>query len=836
MRRLGFKWKILLPTAVLIFLLLLITTLVTVFQLISFADDMMHYRLESAASGVRNISEEKRLFTQDIALRTSVNPAVAAAFNNNDRQELLRLLGALSVQENNAYFAAIDRYGYVLVRSHESDRYGFEPGAGRRMVEEGLQGRAYYRFGGGGQPATIRSSMPVYYDGEIVGVLVAAFSLDSDAMVDYLSERFNAEITIFDRNGYRIGTTLMENGERVIGTKIPDHIYDIVLEQGNEFTGRIELFGEQYSAFYMPLKTPTGDIFAAMFIGIFDDDIIRSRQLTNYFIAGIGIAGLLITIAILFILISKLMRPIDRLKSTVEDVTSGNLSINMDTSNVSNDEIGSLILNVYSLVDTIKGIIYDMEHMSQEHEKGDIDVFVDAEKYQGEYKEMAVKVNKMVEHYLDMLRESLDGVGKIARGDFEATIPQYPLKQEFINKAFDLLKENVHDVDSGIRGLIDAAAVKGDMHYSIDESLFAGYGSWLEMVKGLNQVCHAVDMPIIEIRDVIARLSTGYFDKYIQGDYAGDFLAIKNDVNQLVKNLGAYVHEIDSCLEDIASGDLTHKTTMKFEGDFVKIGESINNISDTLHKTMAEIDSASDQLLSGAKQISDNAMNLANGATQQASAVEELNASINMINQQTRQNADNAVEANTLSNKSTQNAQEGNGAMKEMLDAMIQIKDSSNNISRIIKVIQDIAFQTNLLALNAAVEAARAGENGKGFAVVAEEVRSLAARSQTAATETTGLIEESLSRVDLGSNIAQSTAGALEVIVNNANEVLQIIDSISISSKEQAEAIGQVSIGLDQISSVVQNNSAVSEETAAASEELNSQAEILRQLVAYFKL
>jgi methyl-accepting chemotaxis protein len=294
--------------------------------------------------------------------------------------------------------------------------------------------------------------------------------------------------------------------------------------------------------------------------------------------------------------------------------------------------------------------------------------------------------------------------------------------------------------------------------------------------------------------------------------------------------------EISDCLVAISNGDLTRSISMNIEGDYKEIKQSVNNITKNLHKTMSEISSASERVLSGTRQISSSAVDLANGAHDQASAVEQLNATIDMISQQTKQNAENAVEASGLSDKSTKNASEGNEAMKQMLVAMTQIKESSGNISKIIKVIQDIAFQTNLLALNAAVEAARAGEHGRGFSVVAEEVRNLAGRSQKAAIETTGLIEDSINRVDAGANIAESTSASLDTIVRNAGEVLEIINNISISSAEQAESIGQVSNGLVQISTVVQSNSAVSEETADASQELASQAELLKQLVGFFKL
>lgn len=288
--------------------------------------------------------------------------------------------------------------------------------------------------------------------------------------------------------------------------------------------------------------------------------------------------------------------------------------------------------------------------------------------------------------------------------------------------------------------------------------------------------------------------------------------------------------------EKIADGDLSLSLKSTTTDEIGMLQMAFRKMLNNLNEVMNNINTASEQVAVGARHVSESSMALSQGATEQAGSVEELSASIEEMSSQTKQNADNADEANSLAEKAKINALNGNEQMKDMLKAMNEINVSSANISRIIKVIDDIAFQTNILALNAAVEAARAGQMGRGFAVVAEEVRNLAARSAEAAKETTEMIEGSIKKVNDGTKMANETASALKVIVEDVTKAALLVNNIASASNEQAIGISQIAQGLSQVSMVVQSNSATSEESAAASEELSGQAEMLKDQVQRFKL
>ncbi len=461
----------------------------------------------------------------------------------------------------------------------------------------------------------------------------------------------------------------------------------------------------------------------------------------------------------------------------------------------------------------------------------------------------------------DGIREQASVSESIARGNMDIALTARSDK--------DILSLSMISVIGSLKGLsvefeklMDAVS-HGDFSQRGDETKFEG--QYLEMIQGVNEILGETDKAFADVKQASARNEKG--SRYMQAEIdkltvniqrlargellcdmevaPGDedtaelavlFGGIADNLKASVDAFQTYIGNITETLGAISHGNLDIEITGDYQGDFASIKDALITIVDSLNDMMEQMNNAANQVAAGTGQVSDGAQALSQGATEQASAIEELTTSLNEIAAQTRQNAANAHEASELATIARNNAAQGNEQMKQMQQAMTGINESSSSISKIIKVIDDIAFQTNLLALNAAVEAARAGQHGKGFAVVAEEVRSLAARSAAAAKETTTMIEESIKKVQTGTVIADATAEALSNIVDDVDKATVLVEGIAQASAQQAGAVAQVHTGVEQVSQVVQTTSATAEESAATSEELAGQAETLKQMIAHFHL
>jgi methyl-accepting chemotaxis protein len=348
----------------------------------------------------------------------------------------------------------------------------------------------------------------------------------------------------------------------------------------------------------------------------------------------------------------------------------------------------------------------------------------------------------------------------------------------------------------------------------------------------MSRIVHPIELITADSQ----RLSQGQLDFEIKVSNRDEIGVLADSLNKAAKTLSLYITDISQNLDAISKGNLKREPELDYIGDFVEIQNSTNAILEQLNDTMSQIQLVAVQVGNGAEHVSSGAQALAQGATEQANEVDNLVNSVSQVSEQISDNAKNANETSVRVDQVERQIGLCNQQMQEMAKAMGEISDCSNEIGHIIKTIEDIAFQTNILALNAAVEAARAGSAGKGFAVVADEVRNLAAKSGDAAKSTSELVAKTLQAVTNGVELTESTQHALEDVVEGSRVVIQKVRQISEASAEQANSANQISEGISQISSVVQNNSATSEESAAASEELSSQAQVLRNLLSKFQI
>ncbi|MCI9353231.1 MAG: HAMP domain-containing protein [Firmicutes bacterium] len=345
--------------------------------------------------------------------------------------------------------------------------------------------------------------------------------------------------------------------------------------------------------------------------------------------------------------------------------------------------------------------------------------------------------------------------------------------------------------------------------------------------------------PLVSLRNIAQSIAEGNLDVTMDvhsSDETGQVsVAFSKTVEQLKKYI-VYINEIANVLSQISLGNLVFTLENDYTGEFSKIKDSLLEIRTNLTTTLSHVSRSSDKVLENSMHMSDNALALAQGATEQASAVEQLAASLNDVSHHVEISAQRAENANQQAISVGEHISISDKKMKEVLYSIQHINEFSSQIEAIIKTIEDIAFQTNILALNAAVEAARAGTAGKGFAVVADEVRNLAGKSAEAAKNTTQLIIQTIEAVADSTKIAHTAASAMNEVVAGANSIIAELNEISKMSSEQSNAISQITIGIEQISSVVSTNSASAEETSAAVNVLSSQAKIMEKEIKRFKL
>ena len=352
------------------------------------------------------------------------------------------------------------------------------------------------------------------------------------------------------------------------------------------------------------------------------------------------------------------------------------------------------------------------------------------------------------------------------------------------------------------------------------------------------RLARQIGEPVKDCAQRLRLLAEGDLDTPVHEIHTGDETQILADsARTLVQGFRLMIQDMDEMLAEMSRGNLTadSKCEEAYVGGYRGLLDSARKLSAQLSDTLRQINQSADQVSAGAEQVSAGAQALSQGATEQASAIEELAATINDISGKIIATADRDGDVHSQSSETGREVEQCNEQMLELVNAVRDIGESSSQIGKIIKTIEDIAFQTNILALNAAVEAARAGTAGKGFAVVADEVRNLASKSAEASKSTSVLIEGSARSVEKGMKIADETAASLQKAVISTENTVKAVDKITEATAEQSQAVSQVTQGVDQISSVVQTNSATAEESAAASEELSGQAVILKELVGQFK-
>lgn len=600
------------------------------------------------------------------------------------------------------------------------------------------------------------------------------------------------------------------------------------------------------------------------------------ERTTLSLLINVSIIAALLAGIIAFLITRSITRPLRRAVDVAKEIANGNLESRIEVKG--SDETAELLTEMQVVVTTLQEFSAAQQEMTNKHEQGIVDYFVDDASLPGIFGELAKGNNELVASNIHITMKAVEVTARYAAGDLSSTMDRLPGQRARITEAVDGVKTSLQAISGEIKNLVEAA-VAGDFTARGNENEYQH--EFKEMIVGLNKLMATSDTGLSDVSRVLTALAKGDLSETIEGNYQGTFLRLKEDsnatgqqlrelvaqiktlvaaagegnfaergdaskyqnefhdmvsgLNQLMKTSDTGLGEVSRVLKALAKCDLTDTIQGDYQGTFLQLKEDTNTTVEQLRIVMAQISNASDAINAGATEIASGNHNLSNRTEKQAGNLEETSAAMEQINMTVKKNAMSADKAKELANASNVGVVKGGDAVMQVSVTMGEIQTSSNRIADIIGVIDSIAFQTNILALNAAVEAARAGEEGRGFAVVASEVRNLAQRSANAAKEIKDLIASSVAKVNIGAQQVKATGSAMQEVVVSCKQVAELVTEISNASREQSEGIAEVSNAVAQMDDGTQQNAALVEQAAAAAGSLQQQAGTLVQMVARFK-
>ncbi len=528
-------------------------------------------------------------------------------------------------------------------------------------------------------------------------------------------------------------------------------------------------------------------------LGTFQQDMAQSAfDSKNKLLAISGLIGFVILlggIGVTFLIVRGITRPLNLAVETADNIANGKL--NNEIAIVSGDETGQLLMALHSMQDKLSMVIEkDIQSIVDAARNGDLSQRVKLDEKDGFYKDLSEGINELVDVSERVITDTQRVFSALAHGDLNQQIESH------YRGSFEQLKQDANATTAKIRQVIED-----------------------------------------DIQPLIDAARNGDLSQRIEiSGKSGFFKTLSSGINELVGTVDNVFLDVSNTMASLAEGDLTNPIESAYQGSFGEVKQNINITMVNLEQTVTRLRETSALINTGSEEISGGNANLSARTEQQASSLEETASAMEELTSTVRNNADNAQQANQLASNARQTAQRGGEVVAQAASAMDAINDSSRKIAEIISVIDEIAFQTNLLALNASVEAARAGEQGRGFAVVASEVRNLAGRSATAAKEIKGLINDSVNKVDTGSELVTQSGENLNEIMDSVKKVSDIVSEIAAASQEQTDGIGQVNQAVSSMDEGTQQNAALAEQTSAAAASMAEKAQEMRQLVGFFTI